>query len=338
MRDPKHIKIRMSGLAALLAVCFFGSFLLGKYAIDPWTLLKILLSRVMEISVDWTVQDETVLFNVRLPRVIMGAVIGGGLACAGAAYQGIFQNPMVSPDILGASNGAAFGAALGLFFTVGYKAVSVSAFLFGIMAVVIVLTISRRVKFNVTLGLILAGIMVGSIFNAGVSYLKLVADPTDTLPAITYWLMGSLASIRTQDVFFACPPIIIGILPILLLRWRLNVLTMGDEEARTMGINARVVRTVVIGGATLITAAAVSVSGLIGWVGLVIPHFARMIVGDDYRVMLPASILLGSSFLLVVDNFARMLATREIPIGILTAFIGAPFFLYLILTEGGRQR
>ncbi|MDF3000316.1 MAG: transport system permease protein [Bacillota bacterium] len=337
MKDSKHIKIRMSGLAVLLAVCFFGSFLMGKYAIDPVTLVKILLSRVVELPVDWTVQDETVLFNVRLPRVIMGAVIGGGLACAGAAYQGIFQNPMVSPDILGASNGAAFGAALGLFFSIGYQAISVSAFLFGIMAVVIVLAISRRVKFNVTLELILAGIMVGSIFNAGVSYLKLVADPTDTLPAITYWLMGSLASTRTQDVFFAGPPIIIGILPILLLRWRLNVLTMGDEEARTMGINAKVVRTIVIGGATLITAAAVSVSGLIGWVGLVIPHFARMIVGDDYRVMLPASVLLGSSFLLVVDNFARMLATREIPIGILTAFIGAPFFLYLILKEGGRQ-
>ncbi len=338
MNDPRHIKIRMGFLVALLAVSFFGSFLLGKYPIDPLILVKVLLSRIVDIPQNWPDQVETVMFNVRMPRVVMGAVIGGGLACAGAAFQGIFQNPMVSPDLLGASNGAAFGAALGLFYSIGYHAISVSAFFFGILAVIIVFSISQKVKFNVTLGLILAGIMVGSIFNAGVSYLKLVADPTDTLPAITYWLMGSLASIRTQDVFFACPPILIGIVPIMLWRWRINVLTMGDDEARTMGVNAGLVRTVIIASATLITAAAVSVSGLIGWVGLVIPHFARMIVGDDYRVMLPAAVLLGSSFMLVVDNFARMLSTREIPIGILTAFVGAPFFLYLILKEGNRQR
>jgi ABC-type Fe3+-siderophore transport system, permease component len=324
-------------LFVLFVVCFFGSFLLGKYPIDPATLIKVLLSKFVAIHHDWTSQTETVLFNVRMPRVLMGAIIGSGLAVAGAAYQGIFQNPMVSPDILGASNGAAFGAALGLFYKIGYSGVSVSSFLFGLMAVLVVFLISRHVKFNATLGLILAGIMVGSIFNAGVSFLKLVADPTDTLPVITYWLMGSLASIRVQDAVFAGPMILISMIPILLWRWRINVLTMGDDEARTMGINARAMRSGVILCATLITAAAVSVSGLIGWIGLVIPHFARMIVGNDYRRMLPASALLGSSFMLIVDNFARMLTTSEIPIGILTAFVGAPFFLYLILKEGNRQ-
>jgi len=334
----KHIRVRFLLLVILFIVCFFGSFLLGKYTIDPVTLIKVLLSRVIEMPHDWPDQAETVLFNVRMPRVLMGAIIGGGLACAGAAFQGIFQNPLVSPDILGASNGAAFGAALGLFFAVGYKGVSLYAFFFGLLAVSFVFLISQRIQLNITLGLILTGIMVGSIFNAGVSYIKLVADPTDILPAITYWLMGSLASIRVQDVLFAGPIILVGIIPIMLWRWQINVLTMGDDEARTLGVNANAVRAVIIVSSTLITAAAVSVSGLIGWVGLVIPHFARMTVGDDYRVMLPAAVLLGASFMVVVDNFARMLATHEIPIGILTAFVGAPFFLYLILKEGNRQK
>lgn len=337
MAYPKHIRLRYLLLIILFAVCFFGSFLLGKYPIDPVTLGKILLSRIFDIPQTWPSQAETVLFNVRAPRVMMGAVIGSGLACAGAAFQGIFQNPLVSPDILGASNGAAFGAALGLFFAVGYSGVSLSAFAFGLIAVTAVFLISQKIRFNITLGLILSGIMIGSIFNAGVSFIKLVADPTNALPAITYWLMGSLASIRVQDVLFAGPIILIGIIPIMLWRWQINVLTMGDDEARTLGVNARLVRTVIIVSATLITAAAVSVSGLIGWVGLVIPHFARMLVGDDYRVMLPAAALMGGSFMVVVDNFARMLATSEIPLGILTAFVGAPFFLYLIWKEGSRQ-
>jgi iron complex transport system permease protein len=268
----------------------------------------------------------------------MGAIIGSGLACAGAAYQGIFQNPMVSPDILGATDGAAFGAALGLFYAIGSRSVTACAFLFGLLSVFVVFLISRRIKFNITLGLILAGIMIGSLLSAGVSFIKLVADPTDLLPEITYWLMGSLASIRMQDVFFAGPIIITGMIPIMLWRWRINVLTMGDDEARTLGVGAVSLRAGIIAASTLITAAAVSVSGMIGWVGLVIPHIARIIVGDDYRVMLPAAALLGGSFMLVVDNFARMLLTSEIPIGILTAFVGAPFFLYLIIKEGSRQQ
>lgn len=332
------MQIRFFILSVLFILCFFGSFLLGKYPIDPVTLVKVLLAKGIDIPRSWPSQVETVLFNVRMPRVLMGSIIGGGVACAGAAYQGIFQNPMSSPDILGASNGAGFGAALGLYFSIGYKGVSICAFVFGLLAVSLVCLVGQKVKANPTLGLILAGIMVGSIFNAGVSFLKLVADPTNTLPAITYWLMGSLASIRVQDAVFAGPMILIGMVPIIFLRWRINVLTMGDEEARTLGVNAKYVRIGVIVCATLITSSAVSVSGMIGWVGLVIPHCARMIVGNDYRIMLPAAILLGSSFMLVVDNFARMLTTSEIPIGILTAFVGAPFFLYLILKEGVRQQ
>lgn len=296
----------------------------------------MLASRVIPVTPDWTSQVETVLFNVRLPRVLMAALIGAGLAAAGAAYQGIFKNPMVSPDVLGASSGAGFGAALGLFLSFSYQGVSFLAFVLGLSAVGAVCLISSRVKYNQTLGLVLAGMMISSLFTAAVSFLKLVADPNNTLPVITYWLMGSLASIRPKDVAFAAPWIIGGIIPIYLLRWKINVLTLGEEEARCIGVNTSAVRLAVVLCATLITSAAVSVSGLIGWVGLVIPHFARMLVGSDYRKMLPASLLLGASFLLVVDNFARLLATSEIPIGILTAFVGAPFFLWLILREGNK--
>lgn len=310
--------------------------MLGRYPIEPWTLIRVLASRVIPVTPDWTSQVETVLFNVRLPRVLMAALIGAGLAAAGAAYQGIFKNPMVSPDVLGASSGAGFGAALGLFLSFSYQGVSFLAFVLGLSAVGAVCLISSRVKYNQTLGLVLAGMMISSLFTAAVSFLKLVADPNNTLPVITYWLMGSLASIRPKDVAFAAPWIIGGIIPIYLLRWKINVLTLGEEEARCIGVNTSAVRLAVVLCATLITSAAVSVSGLIGWVGLVIPHFARMLVGSDYRKMLPASLLLGASFLLVVDNFARLLATSEIPIGILTAFVGAPFFLWLILREGNK--
>ena len=323
-------------MVVLFAVCFFGSFMLGRYPIEPWTLIRVLASRVIPVTPDWPSQVETVLFNVRLPRVLMAALIGAGLSAAGAAYQGIFKNPMVSPDVLGASSGAGFGAALGLFLSFSYQGVSFLAFVLGLSAVGAVCLISSRVKYNQTLGLVLAGMMISSLFTAAVSFLKLVADPNNTLPVITYWLMGSLASIRPKDLAFAAPWIIGGIIPIYLLRWKINVLTLGEEEARCIGVNTSAVRLAVVLCATLITSAAVSVSGLIGWVGLVIPHFARMLGGSDYRKMLPASLLLGASFLLVVDNFARLLATSEIPIGILTAFVGAPFFLWLILREGNK--
>lgn len=317
-------------------MCLIGSLGLGRYVVDPLTVVKILFSKLLPISATWSSQAETVILNIRFPRVVMGCIIGAGLSCAGCAYQGIFQNPMASPDILGASNGAGLGAAFGLLVKMSYEGISLCAFIAGLCAVGIVMLISSRVRGNQTLGLILSGIMVGSLASAGISFIKLVADPSNTLPAITYWLMGSLASIRNQDMLFAAPLILIGILPILLFRWKISVLTMGDEEAVSMGINVSRLRIGVVLSATLITAACVSVSGMIGWVGLVIPHFARMLVGSDFRRSLPASLMIGGSFMLIVDNFARLLATSEIPIGILTAFVGAPFFLYLILKEGNK--
>lgn len=334
MKSKKYTKTSLTVLIIIFIVCFFFSFALGRYPIKPNELVKILLSKIFPIHQTWAKQTETILFSIRLPRIVMACIIGSGLSCAGAAYQGIFQNPMVSPDILGASAGAGFGAALGILVSLSYIEISLSAFSFGIFSVLLVCIISKHFKGSPILGLVLTGIMISSLFSSGTSFIKLVADPNDKLPAITYWLMGSLASIRCEDIAFAAIPIIIGIISIYFERWKINVLTMGDEEAKTMGVNAQSLRMRIIFCSTLITAACVSVSGLIGWVGLVIPHFARMLVGNNYKYMLPASLLLGGSYLLIVDNFARLITTSEIPIGILTAFVGAPFFLYLIVKEG----
>lgn len=321
-------------LVVLLIVCFLVSFVLGRYPIPIIDLIKILLSNFIPIEPTWTDEMETVLYNIRMPRVLVAVLIGAGLSCAGATYQGLFQNPMCSPDLLGATAGAGFGAALAILLQFGFYGISFTAFGCGLLTVLIVYFLSQQIRGNPTIALILTGIMVGSLFSAGLSFIKLVADPNDTLPAITYWLMGSLSGIRQEDVLFCLIPIVIGFTPLLFLRWKLNVMTMGDEEAQTMGIHTKRIRLIVILCATLITAACVSVSGMIGWVGLVIPHFTRMIVGPDYRVLIPASMLLGASYMLVVDNFSRLLTTQEIPLGILTAFVGAPFFMYLILREG----
>lgn len=336
MISTRQFTIRMTLLVLILMTCLICSLGLGRYPADPVTVSKILLSKVLPIRETWASQVETVILNIRFPRVIMGCFVGAGLSCAGCAYQGIFQNPLASPDILGASNGAGFGAAIGLLIGLGYEKIIITAFAGGLCAVAIVIFISSRVRGNQTLCLILSGIMIGSLASAGISYIKLVADPTNTLPAITYWLMGSLAAIRTRDMYFAAPIILSGILLIVLCRWKINVMTVGDEEAITMGINVKRLRIIVVLCATLITAACVSICGMIGWVGLVIPHFSRLLMGSSFLRSLPPSLCLGASFMIIVDSFARLITTSEIPIGILTAFVGAPFFLCLILREGNK--
>ncbi len=310
---------------------FFGSFLLGRFAVAPETLFRILWDAIRESfctlfgmqppAAAYTGQERAVVLNIRLPRVALSALVGAGLSVAGTAYQGMFRNPMVSPDILGASNGAGFGAALGILLSFNYFGVTVSAFVFGVGAVALAWFISRASRMNGTLAMVLAGIVVGSLFSAGTSFVKLVADTEQQLPAITYWLMGSLSSAKTRDLQFALVPALIGMVPLFLLRWRINLLTLGA----------------IVVCATLITSACVSVSGMIGWVGLVIPHFARMLFGHDYKRLIPASMLLGGSFLVVVDNVARLATAGEIPLGILTSVVGAPVFVWLIL-RGGADR
>lgn len=333
----KKFKIKFTILVVIFIVVFFGSFMLGRYPVSPPELMKIILSGIIDIPQSWPDAAENVIFQIRLPRVLAAAIIGAALSIAGVSYQGMFQNPMVSPDILGASSGAGFGAALAILLGAGYMGISVSAFLFGLAAVMLAYGISRVSRINATLAMILAGMMIGSLFTSCTSFVKLVADTEQTLPAITYWLMGSLVSIKPQDVAFAIVPIIAGSVPLFLLKWRMNLLTVGEEEAQAMGINTRALRLVVIVCATLLTASSVAISGMIGWVGLVIPHFCRMIFGYDYRKIIPASALFGATFLMVVDNIARLATTAEIPLGILTSFVGAPIFVYLIL-KGGTSR
>ena len=318
-------------LAILTVAIATVSLMLGRYPIDPGQAVLMLASHVVPLDQTWTDQQATLFFNVRLPRILLALMVGCSLSVAGAAYQGTFQNPLVSPDILGASQGAAFGAAVAILagFTMGL--VSVSAFCFSLITVGLVLLISSRAKGNHMMVVVLAGVMVSSLFQAGVSCTKLIADPNnDELADITYWLMGSLTGAKMSQVATIAPIVVAGCAVLFALRWRINILTMGDDEASTMGVNARVIRIVVIVAATFVTAACVSVSGMIGWVGLVIPHLCRMLVGADYRRLIPASMLMGAGFLLVVDDVARLATTAEIPIGILTAFVGAPFFLYLI--------
>ena len=333
----KKFKIKFTILVVIFIVVFFGSFMLGRYPVSPPELMKIILSGIIDIPQSWPDAAENVIFQIRLPRVLAAAIIGAALSIAGVSYQGMFQNPMVSPDILGASSGAGFGAALAILLGAGYMGISVAAFLFGLAAVMLAYGISRVSRINATLAMILAGMMIGSLFTSCTSFVKLVADTEQTLPAITYWLMGSLVSIKPQDVAFAIVPIIAGSVPLFSLKWRMNLLTVGEEEAQAMGINTRALRLVVIVCATLLTASSVAISGMIGWVGLVIPHFCRMIFGYDYRKIIPASALFGATFLMVVDNIARLATTAEIPLGILTSFVGAPIFVYLIL-KGGTSR
>jgi iron complex transport system permease protein len=294
-------------------------------------LVRVILSRLIPMQKMWGGTAETVLLNIRLPRVFAAVMIGSALSGAGVAYQSLFQNPMVSPDVLGASAGAGFGAAIGISFSLSFLGVTLTSFLFGLGAVAIAYLVSTRIRRDPSFGMVLAGIVTGSLFSSGTSYLKLIADPNDTLPSITYWLMGSLASIRPQDIALAAVPIVLGLVPLLLFRWRLNILAMGEEEARTLGVHTGRLRLIIVCCATLVTSASVAVSGMIGWVGLVIPHLARMLVGSDSRLLMPASMLLGGTYLMMVDTLARLIAASEIPLGILTSFVGAPFFLFLML-------
>lgn len=320
-------------IIALLFV-MITSVTLGRYPISLKELAGILGSKIFNIEQFWSNTQESLLLIHRIPRIILACLVGCCLSAAGASYQGVFQNPMAAPDILGASSGAAFGAALAILLGLSRSMITIFAFAASLITVALVIFVGNRAKGKRVLGLILAGIMLGSLVSSGTSLIKLVADPDDQLPAITYWLMGSLNGTAPKDVCFALIPMLIGLIPLFLLRWRVNILTLGDDEAKTMGVNSKRLRIIVIFCATLITAASVSVSGVIGWVGLVIPHLTRRMVGNNYRHLMPASMLFGAIFLLLVDNISRNLLATEIPIGILTSFIGAPFFIYLITRDG----
>lgn len=310
-------------------VLFFASFLIGRYSISPVDVVNTLLSPMFpQLEVSPTI--TTIVYEIRLPRIIGALVVGACLAVSGAAFQSIFKNPLVSSDLLGVSNGAGFGAALAILISGANIVTQIFAFIFGLISVATTYLISRTYKAGGILVLVLSGVAISAFFNALISGIKFIADPDDKLPEIVYWLMGSLASINADKLFMVAIPVIIGLAVLLVLRWHMNLLAMGDEEAQSLGLNPSRIRLLIIAGCTLLTSAAVSISGIVGWVGLIIPHMARMIVGPDNRILLPASLSLGASFLLLIDNISRAVIAIEIPIGILTAIIGVPIFLYLL--------
>lgn len=323
-------------MASALLALFLLSFVMGRYGVPLGQVVRILLSGVLPLEQTWTDNMAIAVLNVRLPRILLACLVGCGLSAAGTGYQTVFQNPMAAPDILGASSGACFGAALAIMTGQGAVMITVFAFLASLLSVALVYLVGNHTRGSRVVNLLLAGIMVGSLFSACTSYIKLVADPTNQLPQITYWLMGSLSGTRMGTVRFAAVCMAVGLVPLLLLRWRMNLLTLSPDEARAMGVHTDRLRLAVILSSTVLTAAAVSVSGMIGWVGLVIPHLSRRIVGSDCRRLMPMSCLFGAAFLLLVDNMARCLTATEIPIGILTAFVGAPFFIYLMVRGGDR--
>jgi iron complex transport system permease protein len=319
----------LGGLALLLAALVVAASLTGAY---PLSLADILAAMGRQLTgAAPQGQVDTVLFEVRLPRVLAAVLIGAALAAAGAAYQTLFRNPLVSPDILGVSTGAGLGAVLGIFLSLPVVGIQLLAFAVGLATVGLVYAIASLVHGREPiLVLVLAGVVVGSLAGAAISLMKILADPYDQLPAIVFWLLGSLSAIRRGEVWTAMPLVLVGLVPLVLLRWRINVLSLGDEEAKALGVEAGRLRFLVVAAATLMTASVVAISGVIGWVGLVIPHIARMAVGPSFDRLLPTAMLLGASYLLLVDTLARTMARIEVPIGILTAIIGAPFFLWLL--------
>ncbi len=286
-----------------------------------------------------TTPIKTVLVDIRLPRIAAAFLVGGTLSITGATYQGMFRNPMVSPSILGVSAGAGFGAVLAILLSFNAFMLQLSAFAFGVLAVIAVYAISMSTgkKHEKCLTLILSGMIVATVFSALISMLKYVADPDATLPSIVYWLMGGLSDIEMRDLRFIAFTAIIGLLLLSISGWKLDMLSFGDEEAKTMGINVEKLRFFVISIATLMTAAAVSISGIVGWVGLVIPHISRMLVGSKNAVLLPASFFIGGSFLLIVDDFSRGISSLEIPLGITTSLIGAPFFIFILMKSSKKD-
>lgn len=322
----------------LLPVLFFISLFMGRYDVVPSHVIQLLAAPVVNllpadiihINPVWTATEENVIYQIRLPRVIAAILVGAGLSVAGAAYQGLFKNPLVSPDILGVASGAGFGAALAILLSWNMMMIQLSAFGFGILAVTITYLLSRFYRTTPTLILVLSGIIVAAFFTALISLTKYVADPYEKLPAITFWLMGSLSSVRYSDIVLIVPLFLFATITLLLIRWRINLLAVGDDEARALGIDTKRMGQVIIVCSTLITASAVCIAGIIGWVGLVVPHLGRMLVGPDYTKLLPVCLLLGACYMLIIDDLARMLTSAEIPLGILTAIIGAPFFAYLL--------
>ena len=309
---------------ALIALC------LGQYTIALQDVIKVLTLQEVDL-----VNAETVIFNIRIPRILVSLIVGSGLASAGASFQALFSNPLATPDTLGCANGASFGAALGILLGLNALGIQISALIFGILAVVLVFVFTRYRHANQIMMIILGGMVVSSLFSALVSLIKYVADPNDVLPVITFWLMGSFSNSTVRSLYTGVPMIILGMMILYLMRYRMNALSLKEEEAASLGINVRKNRMIVIIASSLITASVVSMCGVVGWVGLLIPHISRMLFGNNHTKVIPGCIVFGALFMLVIDTIARCMYQAEIPVSILTAIIGAPVFLLLLRKTGG---
>lgn len=333
-RVERHFNLLMLLLTAVLLLAAVTAMCLGRYELSLHEVIAVLLPGGLD-GVDITRMMENVVSNVRLPRVLLAILAGAGLAASGAAFQALFANPLAAPDTLGVATGASFGAVLGILFGMPGMMIQLMSLGAGLVAVALVITISRVRDNNSILMIILSGMVVGALFSALVSLVKFAADPQDVLPSITFWMMGAMTGATKASVLTGAPMIILGLIGLWLLRWRLNVTTLPADEAASLGIPVRRIRAAVILFATMITASAVSMCGLIGWVGLLVPHAARMVFGANNRFVLPASMVMGALFMLVIDTIARTALQTEIPVSILTAVVGAPFFIYLLRRTGG---
>jgi len=324
----------LPGLAIATAVLFVGLFLaftVGRYPVSVADLFSVLLAKISGQNADVSGAVQSVILQVRGPRVLAAVLVGAALAVAGTAFQGLFRNPLVSPDILGASSGAALGAVIGIFFSLGVFAIQTLAFAGGLLAVAAVYLIGSAVRArDPILVLVLTGVVIGALLGAGVGLVKYLADPYNQLPAMTFWLLGSLAAANVTDLLPLFGPVAIGTAVLIALRWRMNVMSLPEEEARSLGIATGPLRVAIVAAATLTTSASVATAGIIGWVGLVVPHLARSLVGPDFARLLPTAAILGGGYLLLIDTLARTAAQVEIPLGILTAVVGTPFFIWLL--------
>ncbi|OAT50400.1 Probable ABC transporter permease protein HI_1471 [Providencia heimbachae] len=328
----------MSGIAKrwlllmILLISFIIALTSGKYSLTFEEIYRLVSNDFFISSKPSDPRNSTVFWQIRFPRTLAAILIGGGLAIAGAAYQGMFRNPLVSPDILGVSAGAGVGAVIGIFFGQSMIYIQLAAFIGGLIVVALVCFIARLARqHDPILSLVLVGVAISALCGSAISLMKILADPYTQLPSITFWLLGGLSSITQEDLISVLPLMVIGLTPLLLLRWRMNLLSLSDEEAKSLGINVSLIRAIFIISATLITASAVSIAGIIGWIGLIVPHITRMIVGANFRYQLPASMVIGAIMLLITDTLARTIASIELPLGILTSAVGAPFFLAILL-------
>ena len=333
---PRRTDLFIFGLFVLLLAFILFSLTLGRYPVPVLQILHVILTTPLRARFNYTDVYRVVVEIVRLPRVLVVVLCGMGLALSGAAMQGVFRNPLVSPDIAGVSAGASFGGVLAIMLSLSQTGMVSLAFLFGLIALVAAFSLARLAARSGILGLVLSGVIVGAFFGALVGLGQYVADPQTKLPSIIYWLLGSFVGATYQKLAIVAGVMLFAGTLLMMLRWRINLLSLGDVDAATLGINIEVLRWGIVGLVALIVAAQVSVSGGVGWVGLIIPHVARMIVGPEHTKLLPASAFLGGIYLLAMDDIARSVGSQEIPIGLLTAVIGAPIFAVLFWKLQGK--